>query len=212
MGFVRSYLIRVQLPDRPGALGAVASRIGSAGGDVVSIDILERDKGVVVDELGVGLAGEHLLPLVRDEILEVDGVCIEAVREVEGPVQDRLADLLDAATDLFGQPDRGDVLHRLAVHARHTLAAAFAAVVDPLGGRVLASDGDVPDGEELAPAGAPSFEEETPRRVATAEMLQSGLLLVVGRDDPVIRARERQWISIMADLADHCCRMLPTAG
>lgn len=39
---VSNYLIRVQLPDRPGALGAVASRIGSVGGDVISIDILER--------------------------------------------------------------------------------------------------------------------------------------------------------------------------
>ena len=40
-----NYLIRVHFPDRPGALGAVASRIGSVGGDVVSIDILERAKG-----------------------------------------------------------------------------------------------------------------------------------------------------------------------
>ena len=80
-----NYLIRVQLPDRPGALGAVASRIGSVGGDVVSIEILQRDNGIVVDELGVGLAGDHLIDLLRDEILEVDGVSIESVRPVEGP-------------------------------------------------------------------------------------------------------------------------------
>ncbi len=28
-------------------------------------------------------------------------------------------------------------------------------------------------------------------------------ILVVGRTDPVLRDRERQWISIMAELADH---------
>jgi hypothetical protein len=32
---------------------------------------------------------------------------------------------------------------------------------------------------------------------------------VVGRDDPVLRARERRWISTMAELADHCSRVLP---
>ena len=69
-----NYLIRVQLPDRPDALGAVASRIGSVGGDVISIDILEREHGVVVDELGVGLPGDDLVGLLRDEVLEVDGV------------------------------------------------------------------------------------------------------------------------------------------
>ena len=98
-----NYLIRVQLPDRPGALGAVASRIGSVGGDVVSIDILQRDNGVVVDELGVGLAGDHLLGLLRDEILEVDGVSIETLRPVDGPLPDRHAELLDIATELFVQ-------------------------------------------------------------------------------------------------------------
>jgi hypothetical protein len=100
---VPNYLIRVQLPDRPGALGAVASRIGSVGGDVVAIDILQRDNGVVVDELGVGLAGDHLLDLLRDEILEVDGVTIEALRAVDGPLPDRHAELLDIATELFVQ-------------------------------------------------------------------------------------------------------------
>ena len=100
---VFNYLIRVQLPDRPGALGAVASRIGSVGGDVVSIDILQRDNGVVVDELGVGLAGDHLIDLLRDEILEVDGVSIESVRPVDGPLPDRHTELLDIATELFKQ-------------------------------------------------------------------------------------------------------------
>jgi hypothetical protein len=147
---VRSYLIRVQLPDRPGALGAVASRIGSVGGDVVSIDILQRDDGVVVDEVGVGLAGEHLVDLVREEILEVDGVSIESIRPVEDPMPDRLTELLDVATDLFVQPTRDELLVRLAAHARHTLFASFAAVFDPVAGTALASDGETPDADELS--------------------------------------------------------------
>jgi hypothetical protein len=213
---VRSYLIRVQLPDRPGALGAVASRIGSVGGDVVSIDILQRDDGVVVDEVGVGLAGEHLVDLVREEILEVDGVSIESIRPVEDPMPDRLTELLDVATDLFVQPTRDELLVRLAAHARHTLFASFAAVFDPVAGTALASDGETPDADELSGL-ARLTAEASPSApvkpgVAVAPMARAGLVLVVGRDDPVLRARERQWISTMAELADHCSRVLPPPG
>ena len=89
---MHNYLIRVHLPDRPGALGAVASRIGSVGGDVISIEILQRDGGVVVDELGVSLASGGLIDLLRDEILEVDGVTIESLRPVPGELPDRHAE------------------------------------------------------------------------------------------------------------------------
>ncbi len=209
-------MIRVQLPDRPGALGAVASRIGSVGGDVVSIDILQRDDGAVVDELGVGLAGQHLVDLVRDEILEVDGVSIESIRPVEDPMPDRLTELLDVATDLFVQPTRDELLVRLAAHACRSLFASFAAVFDPGAGRTLAADGATPDADELSGL-ARSSAEGTPSGpvkpgVVVAPMARAGLVLVVGRDDPVLRARERQWISTMAELADHCSRALPPTG
>jgi hypothetical protein len=213
---VASYLIRVQLPDRPGALGAVASRIGSAGGDVVSIDILERHDGVVVDELGVGLAGDHLVTLVRDEILEVDGAFIESVRKVDDPMPDRLAELLDVATDLFVQPTKDDVFARLAAHARRSLFATFAAVVDPGQGGVVATDGVTPELEDLrvltAGSADPSSDGTLRPGVALAGLARSGLVLVVGRDDPVLRARERKWISIMAELADQCGRVLPSSA
>ena len=39
------YAVRVWLPDRPGALGQVASRIGAVRGDVVGIEILQRGAG-----------------------------------------------------------------------------------------------------------------------------------------------------------------------
>ncbi|MBV8462910.1 MAG: ACT domain-containing protein [Acidimicrobiales bacterium] len=209
-----SYLVRVLLPDRPGALGAVTSRIGAVGGDVVSIDILDHDDGRVVDELGVRLDGDHLVKLVRDEILEVDGVFIESVRQLEDPLPDRLADLADAATDLFTQTDRGAVLAHLAARARRTVGATFAAVMDELGGRCVACDGDAPDVGELLALTAPGRTEVAGEEpvVAVAQLVCSAYVLVVGRDDPVLRARERQWISLLADLADHCCRLLATAG
>jgi hypothetical protein len=44
------YVVRIALPDRPGALGLVASRIGAVGGDIVAINILDRNGGQAVDE------------------------------------------------------------------------------------------------------------------------------------------------------------------
>jgi hypothetical protein len=220
---VPNYLIRVQLPDRPGALGAVASRIGSVGGDVVSIDILQRDNGVVVDELGVGLAGDHLLGLLRDEILEVDGVSIETLRPVEGALPDRHAELLDIATELFVQTSPEALLDHLAGRVRRSLVADFAAIIDADTTRVTASHGEPPPDDELramalwavaplsSPVGADEIglgsADESPG-VAAAEMVRAGVVLVVGRTAPVLRSRERQWIAIMAELADHGWREL----
>jgi len=220
---VPNYLIRVQLPDRPGALGAVASRIGAVGGDVVSIDILQRDNGVVVDELGVGLAGDHLLELLREEILEVDGVTIETLRAVEGPLPDRHGELLDIATDLFVQESPTTLLDRLADRVCRSLAADFAAVIDADTRRVMAAHGSAPGDDELrtmalwavAPLspqlGADERGDGSPDQsptVAAAELVRAGVVLVVGRAAPVFRTRERQWIAIMAELADHGWRAL----
>lgn len=77
------FILRVRLPDRPGALGQVASRIGAVGGDIVAIDILERAGGQAIDEFAVELAGDHLVDLLRSEVHEVDGVTVESVRRVE---------------------------------------------------------------------------------------------------------------------------------
>lgn len=213
-----NYLIRLRLPDRPGALGAVASRIGSVGADVVSIDILERDHGVVIDELGVGLAGDHLINLLHDEILEVDGVTIESVRALDGPVPNRYAELRDVATELFKQSSASDLLEHLVVRVRRSLFAVFAVVLDSSTDAVVASDGNVPNPEELgamvksvervrAESDLPSPDGDAVTdeafAVAVSSMERSGSVLVVGRREPLLRDGERQWISIMAELADH---------
>jgi ACT domain-containing protein len=74
------YVVRIELPDRPGALGLVASRIGAVGGDIVAINILERDGGQAVDEFVIEIGGDHLIELLRTEIHEVDGVSVLEIR------------------------------------------------------------------------------------------------------------------------------------
>ena len=75
--------MRIWLPDRPGALGLVASRIGALGADIVGIDVLERSEHVAVDEFAVVLPSEDLVPLLVREIGEVDGASVEEWQLVE---------------------------------------------------------------------------------------------------------------------------------
>src|SRR5699024_8330033 len=50
-----SYLLRVVLPDRAGALGLLALALGEVDGDILSLDVVERGPGYAVDDLVVSL-------------------------------------------------------------------------------------------------------------------------------------------------------------
>ncbi|MDN5805244.1 MAG: amino acid-binding protein, partial [Microlunatus sp.] len=52
--------MRVALPDRPGSLGAVATAIGSVGGDINAVEIVEKGNGVVIDDFIFGLPPNQL--------------------------------------------------------------------------------------------------------------------------------------------------------
>ncbi len=52
---VPSYLLRVQLEDRPGSLGSLAVALGSVGADILSLDVVERGAGYAIDDLVVEL-------------------------------------------------------------------------------------------------------------------------------------------------------------
>ncbi len=96
---VTHVLVRVWLPDRPGALGLVASRIGAVDGDIVGIDVLERGDNVAVDEFAVVFRASIALDLLVREIEEVDGASVEEVRTIDHFPDPRL-DALESATTL----------------------------------------------------------------------------------------------------------------
>lgn len=203
-----NYLIRVRLPDRPGALGAVASRIGAVGGDVISIDILQRDHGLVVDDLGVVLTGSDLVPLLMAEILEVDGVSVEALRHVDGPIPDRDADILGVATSLMRDGTPKDVLEHLADEVIRSLVATFAVALDPDAPWPAATSGEAPPDDELRDQAARYAADDGrdvdtgPDDLAFARLEHAGLILVVGRAGLAFRTRERLRITTLATLAD----------
>src|SRR5271170_2738828 len=96
-----SFVMRVWLADRPGALGAVASRIGAVGGDLVGIDILERGDGRVIDELTIDLPGEELIPLMLAKVDELDLVDVEDVRNVIAGLPHPLLDALEVSANVL---------------------------------------------------------------------------------------------------------------
>ncbi|MGY1824161.1 ACT domain-containing protein [Geodermatophilus sp. SYSU D00079] len=81
-----SYLLRLVVPDRPGILGAVATALGTAGIDIVSVDVLERGGGVAVDDIVVDLPPDRLPDSLITAAHAVDGVQVESLRPFAGPL------------------------------------------------------------------------------------------------------------------------------
>lgn len=108
-----SYLLRVQLPDRPGSLGALAVALGSVGADILSLDVVERGSGFAVDDLVVDVASgslpdalitaaEHLPDVRVDSIRPYAGILdthreLELIDNVAAAHSDRLQVLVDGA-------------------------------------------------------------------------------------------------------------------
>ncbi|WP_116452724.1 ACT domain-containing protein [Blastococcus litoris] len=92
-----SYLLRLVVPDKPGILGAVATALGTAGADIVSLDVLERGGGVAVDDVVVDLPHGRLPDSLITAAQAVPGVSVESLRPFAGPLDThRELDLLDA--------------------------------------------------------------------------------------------------------------------
>ncbi|MGH4013487.1 MAG: ACT domain-containing protein [Pseudonocardiaceae bacterium] len=79
-----SFLIRVQLPDRPGALGAVATALGNVGGDILSVDVVERGSGIAIDDLVVELPSGGQPDVLITAAESIEGVEVDAVRPWAG--------------------------------------------------------------------------------------------------------------------------------
>jgi hypothetical protein len=200
------FVLRVWLPDRPGALGQVASRIGAARGDVVGIEILEQGGGRAIDELVVALPEVHLVELLVRELTEVEGVDVESVQLLGDEEHDPQLALLEAAARQVDTTDEVDRLARLCADVRSAFEAEWAAVVALDGRAVLAVDGAAP-----APSWASAFvagsrhlegaHEYGADDVAWAELRGIGGVLIVGRSGRPFRARERRQLEVLARIS-----------
>ena len=201
---ITTVVVRVWMPDRPGALGQVASRIGAVRGDVLGIEILEQGADRVVDELTVSLPDADLISLLTAEIDAVDGVSVEDVRVVDADrVDPNLAALAAGAAMAEATPEeRLEVL----CHAAQRLIEADWSVV-LRGEETIAQVGDSPDVAWLIAFLAGSghlseIDEALPGDLAWGHMLSSGLTVAAGRSEHTIHERERIRLSLLARLAD----------
>jgi len=205
-----SFVVRVWLPDRPGALGAVASRIGAVRGDLTGIEILERGAGRAIDELIVALPDETLVDLMVAEVSQVDGVAVEDVRPVVESVRDPRLDALETAAVLVEQTSVESLLSVLAGHAHQDFEAVWCAVVDTEGSVPVVAVGSPPPTAWLGAFVAGSRTsirvaagECGPDDVAWAALPTADLSLVMGRAGRPFRARERRQLAALARIADH---------
>ncbi|BBY79297.1 amino acid-binding protein [Mycolicibacterium pulveris] len=79
-----SYLLRVQLEDRPGSLGGLAVALGSVGADILSLDVVERGSGIAIDDLVVELPPGSMPDMLITAAEKIDGVHVDSVRPHTG--------------------------------------------------------------------------------------------------------------------------------
>lgn len=206
-------LIRVWLPDRPGALGLVASRIGSVGGDIVGVDVVERGERVAVDEFAVVVPDDGRLELMVREVEQVDGASVEEVRRV-GIFPDPRLDALESAAALCETESIGDLQSLLVTHVRREFLADWVVLLHD--GDVVATDGDdVPEPAKLAAlavgfAASPLVADGVagPEDLAVARLPANDGVVLVGREGHVFRRRERAQLLMLARVADRAWSLL----
>jgi ACT domain-containing protein len=76
------FKLQISLPDRPGSLGAVASAIGFAGGDIRALVVLRSEEGRGVDDMTVAIPGSDPTDLleVLGQIGGVEVISVEAAQ------------------------------------------------------------------------------------------------------------------------------------
>ena len=189
------FAMRVWLPDRPGALGAVASRVGAVRGDVVGIEIIERGAGRAVDELTVDLPDAGLVDLLVNEVHEIDGVDVEDVRALGHLHEDLGVSALEVAGTVATAGTPAGAASAIVHGAIRLLRADWAAVVDLAAETLVDGAGEgLPNAGWLcafARGATADGTEADLEQFAFAMVPEHRWTLVVFRDHLPLRGRER---------------------
>ncbi len=203
-----SFVVRVWLPDRPGALGQVATRIGGVHGDVVGIEILERGGGSAVDELIVALPDDVTRELLLTEIAQVDGVAIEDIRPIDPRRPDAGMLALEIAAVLV-ESDPSDCLGLFCERLQFLVDGSWAIAMRSDDGAVLVERGGTPDTAWLAAffAGSRHLEAgdsgpSAPGDVVWTNLAVAGISVASGRTDRPFHSRERAQVALLGRVAN----------
>jgi len=108
---VASYLLRVQLEDRPGSLGSLAVALGSVGADILSLDVVERGPGYAIDDLVVDLPSGVMPDALISAAHAIKGVDVDSIRPHTGLLEaHRELELIDHVAAAHPESSRLQVL------------------------------------------------------------------------------------------------------
>jgi hypothetical protein len=209
------FVMRVWLPDNPGALGRVASAIGSVGASLVGIDILEQGGGYAVDELVVdAVESSNAEEKLIAALMLLEGVQVEEIVLSSRDVLDPRLDALRIASEFVGQETKEGLQTSLVSQARSAIGAQWAAIISfaTTEDAVVASVGDAPGAlwlRAFVEGSRMSGQTPGPDDTAWADMIKSDAALVVGREGGPFRNRDRSQLEAMANIADRLLAVLP---
>ncbi|RZS39068.1 hypothetical protein EV193_104279 [Herbihabitans rhizosphaerae] len=215
-----SFLIRVQLPDTPGTLGAIASALGAIGADILSVDVVERGSGLAIDDLVVELPTGRLPDSLITAAESIEGVEVDAVRPYAGVLDTHRE--LELVEQVAAAPNEGMSIFAEGVPKIIRAGWAVIVVTDSSGTTCLASSTAAPeittielpwmplsratilDGEE---SWVPETWQELGTELAATPLGKPDRVLLVGRPGgPMFRAAE---VARLAHLAGIVAVVLP---
>jgi hypothetical protein len=118
--------LRISVPDRPGSLGRVTSAIGSAGGDIAKVDVLESEGGRALDDVFVQVRDAAHLERLSRTVTGLAGVVIQGVQHPAPPVTGHTE--LELVQQVISRPGRS--LQTLVDGAPGALGADWAALIE----------------------------------------------------------------------------------
>ena len=199
-----SYLMRVRVPDSPGALGKIAQALGNVDGNIRGVDIVGYDEDdslnneiVVVDDIVVDLPHGTLPDVLITAAQEVEGVFVDSIRPFSGSI-DRRGQVQMLASIAARRSRRAEALETLMADLPRSMSAGWGIVLDthPCTHRTPASSAAPEDnGQELDSAPVlearvlnPEQEDWIPEpwavmdsSLAATPIEGSSLILIVGR-------------------------------
>jgi len=139
---VPSYLLRIELVDRPGSLGSLAVALGSVGADILSLDVVERSSGFAIDDLVIELPPGAMPDMLITAAESLSGVRVDSVRPHTGLLEaHRELELLD---HIATAEDNASRMQALADQAPKVLRVSWCTVLRNADGelqRLAASPG-----------------------------------------------------------------------
>ena len=154
--------VRISAPDRPGTLAAVTACLAASAVDIVTIDVVDRSHGVVVDDLCLDVGGIDPLHVGR-LLVEVPGLVVESVREVTEPPSITAALELAATLSVH----REEAIERLVSGLPKALRGSWCIALSCATGRLSVLEAS-PGAPRLTATRLPWLPLDAPRRLAPA--------------------------------------------